>query len=626
MEPQIFDKFFEIRGAFSLFAFFFDTKGYPGAIVHPEIEKRALDGMADLAEQDRIVLGQGCLELLHMCCQCCQKTRQHHIDLFSGQAEMFGKMRLDLLNTRLLHDTCIHDLTVYPPVLLSATTLELYTYNNPNRSFKSKTVPTHQKDSSTPPLPAIVARVAAFIRRHHLVNRNDKVVVAVSGGADSLALLHILRALDLPLQLLAVYIDHGLRPLETPEEQTTVAGCCQALAVPYLTRSVDVRGLAARDGRGLEEAARNLRYQALEEVRREHGAQVIAVGHTADDQTEEFFIRLIRGSGRKGLSGMMLRRDRIIRPLLREPKAALVDYLQAANIRWCRDSSNFNLHFLRNRVRLQLLPLLQSDFNPAIRRTVLQTMDVLGEEEDFLEAQTAEAFARCVTAGVEIVEGEERPRLVVDDEHFHACHPAIRRRVLEGCFWRMAIPPTYRQIQTLLGFFGREDKSGEIHLEDGVRAERRGVHLVLCRPLAGGQKRGGKKPPLPINLTIAGPGCYFIPEAGRELVLEERPGTEGRGGGDGRLYLDRARITFPLLLRPARPGELFHPCNGPGRRKVSRYLNDRKIPAKERMNWPVLVSENGVIALPGLQIDQAYRVTETTTTLLVIAWSTVKAG
>ncbi len=499
-------------------------------------------------------------------------------------------------------------------------------YNNPNPSFKSKTLPTHQKYSSAPPLPAIVARVAALIRRHHLVNQNDKVVVAVSGGADSLALLHILQAIDLPLQLLAVYIDHGLRPLETPEERTTIAGCCQALAVPYLARSVDVRGLAARDGRGLEEAARNLRYQALEEVRREHGAQVIAVGHTADDQTEEFFIRLIRGSGRKGLSGMMVRRDRIIRPLLEEQKAALIDYLKALNIRWCRDSSNRDPHFLRNRIRLQLLPLLQSDFNPAIRRTVLRTMDVLGEEEDFLEARMAEAFERCVTAGVQLVEGEERPRLVVDDEQFHACHPAIRRRLLERCFWRMAIPPTYSQIHTLLDFFGRREKSGEIHLEDGVRAERRGSHLVLCRPLAGGQRRGGRKPPLPINLVIAGPGCYLIPEAGRELVLEERPGNEGRGTGDGRLYLDRAKITFPLLLRPARPGEVFHPCNGPGRRKVSRYFNDRKIPASERMAWPVLVSKDEVIALPGLQIDQAYRVTETTNTLLVIAWPTAKAG
>ncbi len=487
-------------------------------------------------------------------------------------------------------------------------------------------MPTQQKDSCAPRLPAIVARVAALIRHHQLVTRHDKVVVAVSGGADSLALLHILRAIDLPLQLLAVYIDHGLRPSETPEEQTTIAGYCQTLAIPYLTRSVDVRGLAARDGRGLEEAARNLRYQALEKVRREHGAQVIAVGHTADDQAEQFFVRLIRGSGRKGLSGMMVRRDRIIRPLLQEQKAALVDYLQALNIRWCRDSSNLDLHFLRNRVRLQLLPLLQSKFNPSIRRAVLRTMDVLGDEEVFLEAQTAEAIERCVTAGVQLVEGEQRSRLIVDDEKFHACHPAIRRRVLEHCFWRMAIPPTYGQIQTLLVFFGRQDKSGEIHLEDGVRAERRGSQLVLCRPLAGGRRRGGGNPPSPINLTIAGPGRYFISEAGRELVLEEQPATDGRDGGDGRLYLDRARITFPLLLRPARPGEVFHPCNGPGRRKVSRYLNDRKIPTKERMLWPVLVSETGVIALPGLRIDQAYRVTETTTALLVIAWRRVQAG
>lgn len=488
-------------------------------------------------------------------------------------------------------------------------------------------MPTHKKDSCRPPLLPLVARVAALIRRHNLVNKDDKVVVAVSGGADSLALLHLLQAIDLPLQLLAVYIDHGLRPLETPDEQTTIAGVCRALAVPYLTRSVEVHRLAARESRSLEEAARILRYQALEQVRLEHGAQVIAVGHTADDQTEEFFIRLIRGSGRSGLSGMKIRRDRIIRPLLHEPKAALVAHLKTLAIPWCQDTSNFDRQFLRNRVRLELLPLLETHFNPAIRRTIRQTMDVLGEEERFLEDRATEAFGRCVTAGMQLVEEEgKRLQLVIDDEMFHECHPAICRRILEQCFWHLAIPPTYGQIRTLLDFFKRKDKGGEIHLADGVRAERRGSQLVLCRPLEGGRLRGSKKAPKNIHLAIAGPGCYPVPEAGREIILEERAGGPGRCANDGRLSLDRAKITFPLLLRLPLPGELFHPCNGPGRRKINRYLNDRKIPANERPHWPVLVSEAGVIALPGLQIDHKYRITEETTTILIVDWRAVKAG
>ncbi|MBU1567122.1 MAG: tRNA lysidine(34) synthetase TilS [Proteobacteria bacterium] len=466
----------------------------------------------------------------------------------------------------------------------------------------------------------IIRRITALIKDHNLVVREDKVVVAVSGGADSLALLHILQAVDLHLHLLAVYIDHGLRPLETPHEQTVIKKCCYALEVPFITKAVNVQQLVAQEKRSPEEAARILRYAALENIRLENGAALIAVGHTADDQVEEFFLRLIRGSSKKGLSGMQIRNDRIIRPLLQENKGALTAYLNSLDIAWCQDSSNLDKQFLRNRVRLDLLPLLEQDFNPAIRRTVLQTMDVLAEEEHYLEKQAAAAFLQYVIPDELMTKGCKSTQLAIEIVPFCEYHPAIRRRLLEKCCWHMAIRPTYRQICTLLDFFKDGENGGEIHLEDGVRAEKRHPHLILWRPLEKGRLRGTRPSCKGIHLPIPGPGCYFVPEVGRELVLEKTILSSYHKKAEKLLFLALEKVTFPLLLRTSLAGELFHPCNGVGRKKISRFFNDRKIPAKDRPSWPVLVSGAEIIALPGLQIDHAYRITDETTAILAISW------
>jgi tRNA(Ile)-lysidine synthase len=465
-----------------------------------------------------------------------------------------------------------------------------------------------------------VNRISSFIRRHKLANRQDKVVVAVSGGADSLALLHILQAVDLQLHLLAVYIDHSLRPLETPHEQTVVEQCCHALGVPFISRIVDVQQLVALEKRSPEEAARILRYTALEQIRTEYGAEKIAVGHTADDQVEEFFLRLIRGSSTKGLSGMQFCRGRIIRPLLQENKAILMDYLNSLAIDWCQDSSNLHRQFLRNRVRLDLLPMLRRDFNPAIGRTVLQTMDMLAEEDHFLEGETNAAFSRCMVPSEHLQEGSKRPQVTIDMEIFAEFHQAIRRRLLEKCCWHMKIRPSFRLIDILLDFLKEGENGGEIHLEDGVRAEKCNPHLILRRPLEKGRIRGSRTVGKDIHLTIPGPGCYPLPEAGRELIVEEAALSSFRENDTSQLFLAQDKISFPLFLRNSLPGELFHPCNGVGRKKISRFFNDRRIPAKDRRSWPVLVSGANIIALPGLQIDHSYRITEETTSILAISW------
>lgn len=466
---------------------------------------------------------------------------------------------------------------------------------------------------------SILDRVASVIRSHSLINHNDSVVIAVSGGADSLALLHIFHDISLPLKLTAIYIDHGLRPGETPNERKTISESCRILKIPFEVRTIDVHEFVVREKKSLEEAARILRYRALEAFRQECGAQVIAVGHTADDQVEEFFIRLIRGSGIRGLSGMKVKRDNIIRPLLFEKKEQLIDFLSRKHVSWCLDSSNLDRRFLRNRIRLDLIPLLEENFNPALGKILLQNMNILAEDDDFINEQTETLYSRCVILS-DTTHGAKGSRLVISREIFIEFHPAIRRRIIEKSCWQMGIRPTYEHIRTLVNLIDYGKNGSELHLDDGVRAEKSVNKLIFERPLPKGLIRGSREVSPSISQSIPGPGTYTIVEVNKELVLKERSVPAGNEKADAELRVDLDKILFPLQLRSFLPGERFYPYNGPGSKKISRFFNEKNIPAKERPSWPVLLSGDRIVALVGMQIDDNFRITTDTKNVLSISW------
>ena len=287
---------------------------------------------------------------------------------------------------------------------------------------------------------------------------------------------------------------------------------------------------------------------------------------------------------------------------------------------WCRDSSNLERQFLRNRVRLDLLPLLEQNFNPALRKTILQSMDILLEEDKFLEIQTLDAFERCCEVDEFASSDEKSCQLTINREKFLEVHPAIRRRIIEKSCRQMGIQPSYEKICALgkLIEFGR--KGSELHLFDGVRAEKHTHDLLLSRPLPKGRIRGSRQPAAVINQTLPEPGKYQVVEANKEIVLQITSTAACHKKEAGELLLDLAEIAFPLQLRSVLPGERFHPFGSPGRKKISRYFNERKIPAGDRQAWPVLLSGDRVIAIAGLQLDHNFRITTKTRKVLSIDW------
>ncbi len=470
-----------------------------------------------------------------------------------------------------------------------------------------------KKDSSS-----LLRRVAKVIRDHPLFDRGDKIIVGVSGGADSLALLHLLHALNWKLRLIAVYIDHTLRPEEIKEEKRTIEGYCRILHIPFISERVKVREYAENTKHSIEEAARILRHEALERIRTDQRASFTALAHTADDQVEEFFIRLMRGTSLKGLSGMRFKRDRILRPLLQESKVTLVNFLSEKGISFCLDSSNLDRKFLRNRVRLDLLPGIEENFNPSIKQTILQNMDILAQDENFLDEVCLDAFKKCVPGDLTEYRSTTSNRMVLLPDPLSTFHNAIQRRIIEKCFWLMRIKPGYLQIKSFLLFTQTAENNAEIHLADGVRVIKSLNQIILSRPLPKGQLRGSSPVDTLSPQQIPNLGSYTIKDLSKILKLSASSSITGIGSDKKMLFLDMEKITFPLTLRSPNPGERFRPFNAPGKKKISRYLGEKKIEARKRAGYPVLVSNTSVIALPGLQIAHEVRVTENTKRILTI--------
>lgn len=433
------------------------------------------------------------------------------------------------------------------------------------------------------------------------------VVVGVSGGADSTALLHLLSQSQLELNLIAVYIDHGLRPSETPAEIAHVQKLAQITGARFICRPVDVQKLASQEKRCTEDAARILRYQVFEGILEQHGGSYIAVAHNADDQVEEFFLRVLRGTGRKGLCGMPKKHKHLIRPLLDFNKKEILTYLQKHNIHYCEDSSNFEQVYLRNKIRLDVLPYLERH-NPSLRKSVLNISEILSEEEDYLSQAAHHVFLDCVS---HLKDGTT----TLDCQLFLGQHRALQKRVIEALFWQLGNIPSFESIAAVLDLAQGRNGRGRRFASNLLISKRDGkiIFFVEDNLPAGADE---------ILATIESPGEYLFPALSKQLSIS----TTGQRVPEParQLKVDAATIHFPLTIRYHLDGEKFLPFGAPGKKKVSRFLTDRKIHREEKKKHPVLCHKiNGdeqIIAVLGVEVGDQCKITDDTQETLLIRW------
>jgi tRNA(Ile)-lysidine synthase len=406
-----------------------------------------------------------------------------------------------------------------------------------------------------------------------LIPPGSAVLVAVSGGADSVALLALLQALapELRLTLHVAHLDHALRS-ESGADADFVRDLCAQLAVPLTVERSDVAALAAARGVGIEEAGRDARREFLLRTATQYGCTRIALGHHRGDQAETVLHRLMRGTGNTGLAAMRPLHGPFVRPLLDLSRRSLRDYLQARGLAYRDDASNADPAFTRNRIRHQLLPQLTT-FNPRIETALVELAAQARCDEDYWRQEVARLLPQVLR--------RDEEGAVLDLEPLGECHPALRGRMLRAALASVRgdlAGLTAAHVAALERLCGGARSQAEVHLP-GVRVARRYRRLLLRKaPLAAMSSW---------EVAIPGPGAYATPDG----VLTVTLATAAAGESPLTVEFDVDAITWPLHLRTVRPGDRFRPAAGTGGKKLKDYFIDLKLERETRASLPLLVGE-----------------------------------
>ena len=458
----------------------------------------------------------------------------------------------------------------------------------------------------------LLQRVRTFIRRRDLIGADARVAAAVSGGSDSVALLHILRELDAAgdLRLAGVaHFNHQLRPAADDDERF-VEGHARDLGVPFVSDREDIAARATRERRSIEDAARRGRHEFFERARAALGADVVALGHTRDDQAETFLLRLVRGAGPRGLGGMHAKHGAIVRPLLACGRSELRAWLAERGCRFVEDETNGDLAVPRNRIRHELLPLIAAHFNPSIVDTLAGEAELLQEQWAWMEEASAPFLA--TPAELDVAELKALP-------------PALQRIVV----WRAMTAVSGGRT---IGFDHasaalRLIESGGAVDAPGVRVQRIGERVVLKVRGSGLNPENPVHPVHPVNqfeYQLSIPGEVLVVEAGWRVSAENAQDratidASAAAGNGAMAFVRRDLVRESLVVRNRRPGDRFRPVGLGGSKKVQDLFVDRKLPRGERDGVPLVVDgSDRIVWVAGYGIDEAFRVTDSSQAVLVL--------
>lgn len=455
-------------------------------------------------------------------------------------------------------------------------------------------------------------RLQATIHRYGLLERGQGVLVAVSGGVDSMVLLHGLLAIrdGWSLRLAVGHLHHGLRGAEADRDAAFVEEAARCLGLPVTVARAEI---VRRGGQSLQEAAREVRHAFLARVARDQGLGRIALGHTRDDVAETLLMNLLRGAGARGLGSVPPAREGgIIRPLIDLGREEIEAFALDRGIAYVADSSNASERYLRSRVRHRLIPLLAKEFNPQIARTLGRTALLLREEDAYLDAVAGEALAGMASAeacgGLRI----RRPALL-------ALPRALQRRAFRAALRRVSghlRGLAARHVEAALDLFGGPSGTGKLRLPGGTILWLEGEDIRLEPATSpSGEPPGG--PSLAAALLPLAPGATAV-VGGAQFSLEflPREGWAPPPDPGGMADLDADRVAGPLTIRPWLPGDRFQPLGMAGTKKLQDLFVDAKVPRPAREAVLVVLSGGSIVWVVGHRIDHRFRVREDTRRIL----------
>lgn len=439
-----------------------------------------------------------------------------------------------------------------------------------------------------------VQETADFIRKKKLLGKNEKILAACSGGPDSVALLFALHALSKPLKLKlgVAHLNHLLRP-EAGKDAAFVKRLSQKLKLPFYYSEVDTKAIAKENKWSLEEAGRNLRYEFFEQVAKDEKFDKITTAHTADDAAETVLLQILRGTG--GPAGIPAKRGKIIRPILWATRTDVLSFLKQKKLAYCTDPSNKGRKFTRNRVRNELLPLLEKKYNPQIRQALLRLAQIFEDEKSFLQAGAEKIIKKAPVKndkarGFKISAVQKVPK-ALQREFFQLTGERYFNLQLE-----------FSSIERLLQLL---ETPGKIELAKNLFVDSTRKGFLWFYQLE--KKPEPLKLKLPLDTVVKANGLVLK----SKRIPRNRLKTLALPTG-WQAYLDAARLKTPLLLRPVEKGDRFIPLGMKAPKKVGDFFTDAKVPAFQRQNALLLTSAGRICWVVGHRIAEDFKVTPET--------------
>jgi tRNA(Ile)-lysidine synthase len=446
------------------------------------------------------------------------------------------------------------------------------------------------------------SRISATITQYRMLEPGEKVMVGVSGGPDSTALLHALHHLKnhLQISLAVAHYNHGLRGDAANRDAHFVQEQAENLGLA-VTIGTDEGSLARKRG-NLEERARIRRYEFFSRAAQETGSHKIALGHTANDQAETLFLWLLRGAGRRGVGGIPPVRDNIIRPLIDVERKQVVQFLTGEEIAWIEDPTNRETHILRNRIRHVLIPLLEKEFEPQTIKILRTASEVLRDEDTWIDELTRDA-SHCL---MREKKGGEVSFAVAE---FLTLPVALQRRLVRRALEKVKgslRKITFAHVEAVLSLLVSSSPHARVSLPDGFSAEREYGTLQFG-------KRSGEAVAFRHSFETL-PKQVVISEINRTItfeIVERSPNLDVTGSADTG-FIDLKAVKFPMVVRNVRSGDRFCPIGLEGSKKVKDFFIDQKIPVKKRKRIPLVVFGDVIAWIGGCRVDDRVKLTEKT--------------
>ena len=475
-------------------------------------------------------------------------------------------------------------------------------------------------------------QVAGVIREYDLFRANDRILIGVSGGPDSVALLSLIyntsRTNPPYSEIFITHLNHLIRGRESDEDERFVTALAEKYDVSLITEKRNVIEIARERNISLEEAARDERYKFFASAAEKTGANVIAVGHNADDNAETILHRIIRGTGITGVSGIRPKRKltpvstiTLVRPLLFTWRKDITAYLEEENLSYRVDSTNIEKDKLRNRIRLELIPHLEENYNAKIKKSLSKLGETAVQNSDYLETETKVLFD-------DVLINKESDNIVLDINRLKESPQILQQMIIKEAIILLDIPLkkiSNRNYKDILNTLNSTKRSAINVVKKYLNVRREGSELHLSK-----NKYCVEESPFLSEMEIKVPGETELVDMNCRVTTEIREIKNGfleefkQNKTNNEEAVDFDKVSMPLTVRTRKPGDKFCPLGSRGVKKIKDFFIDKKVPVMERDTVPIVTMNGEPIWIVGFRIDDRIRVSEETTNLLVMKFEVIK--